>query len=150
MRRHRSKDTRHGEISMNMAPMIDMVFMLLIFYAFCSRLKNAESVEMQLPKPEHSQAVNVVLEDRVLIHCRPADLARPEGEVLYSAGVNPPESLDRISQRLAAVKAAVPDVKVVIRADRRVRFAAVRAVMQIVADNQIERMNLVAMAAERE
>jgi biopolymer transport protein ExbD len=135
---------------MNMAPMIDMVFMLLIFYAFCSRLKNAEIVEMEIPNPEQSQALEVALEDRVLIHCRPADPARPEGEVLYSAGVNPPEPLSRISQRLAAVKAAVPDVKVVIRADRRIRFSAVRAVMQIVSENEIERMNLVAMAAERE
>ena len=135
---------------MNMAPMIDMVFMLLIFYAFCARLKNAENVEMLLPQPDKSQAVNVVQEDRVLIHCRPADPARPEGEVLYSAGVNAPESLSRISQRLAAVKAVVPELKVVIRADKRVPFSAVRALMQVVADNEIERMGLVALTAELE
>jgi biopolymer transport protein ExbD len=150
MARKRSKSSRQGEIAMNMAPMIDMVFMLLIFYAFCSRMKNAENVEMQLPKPDASQALNVVLEDRVVIHCRPADPANPNGEVWYSAGVNPPEPLSRISERLAAVKQAVPDLKVMIRADRRLPYSVVRAVMQVVAEHQVERMNLVALTAELE
>lgn len=135
---------------MNMAPMIDMIFMLLIFYAFCSRMKSAENVEMLLPNPEHSQALNVVVEDRVIIHCRPADPARPGSDVLYSAGVHAPEPLSRISERLAAVKAAVPDLKVVIRADRRLPYSAVRVVMQQVADHGIERMNLVALTADLE
>lgn len=148
MRAERSGKDR--ELTMNMAPMIDMVFMLLIFFAFCARLKSAESVEMLLPKPEKSQALNVPLEDRVLIHCRPADPANPAGDVLYSAGVNPPESLERISERLERVKQVVPDLKVVIRADRRLPFEAVRAVMKVVADQGIERMNLVALTAELE
>ena len=76
----------------------------------------------------------------------------PDGILLKpgDAGINPPEPLSRISERLAKVKAAVPDLKVVIRADRRVPFSAVRALMQVVADNQIERMNLVALSGELE
>ena len=133
-----------------MAPMIDVVFLLLIFFALVTRFASAENVAMELPTPERSKAQNVQLKDRVMINCRLAGPARPEAGVLYSAGPNPPESLDRISARLAAAKQVVPDLKVVIRADRRLPYAAVRSVMRIVAENEIEMMNLVAHVGDGE
>jgi biopolymer transport protein ExbD len=139
---------RRRALTFNMAPMIDVVFLLLIFFALVTRFASAESVQMELPSPENSQARNVQLKDRVVINCRPADGEDPGAGVLYSAGPSPPEPLSRISARLAAARAALPEIKVVIRADRRLPFSAVRAVMQTVAENEIEMMNLVAVAGE--
>ena len=145
----RTRSRKHA-LAFNMAPMIDVVFLLLIFFALVTRFASAENVAMELPKPEHSKAQNVQLKDRAVINCRLADAGRPEGGVLYSTGPNPPESLERIAARLAAAKQAVPELKVVIRADRRLPYAAVRSVMQVVAENEIEMMNLVAHVGDGE
>lgn len=142
--------SRRRSLIFNMAPMIDVVFLLLIFFAVVTRFASIENVQMDLPSPENSQAQDAQLKDRVVINCRPLDAFRPESGVLYSAGANPPESLERISARLAAAKRAVSDLVVVVRADRRLPFLAVRSVMQVVADNGIERMNLVALVGAGE
>ena len=55
-----------------------------------------------------------------------------------------------LSDRLAAMKAVIPDIKVIVRADRRLRYADVRAVMGVIARNQIELLNVVAHVAETE
>ncbi len=141
-----AQSRRHPDIRFNMAPMIDVVFLLIIFFVLVSTFASAESVPMNLPEPEKSMAKNVKITDRVVINCRlvgsmtQGDSAR----ALYSVGPNRPESLDTISRRLAAAKEVNPNLKVIIRADKRLPYDLVRSVMQIVADNQIENMSLVA------
>jgi biopolymer transport protein ExbD len=134
----------------NMTSMIDVVFLLLIFFALVTRFASSENVPMELPKPEHSRAQDVELKDRVVLNCRWADPARPDAGVIYSAGPLPPEPLEQIATRLAAGKRLEPKLKVVIRADRRLPFAAVRAAMRAVADNDIEMMSLVALVGDGE
>ena len=146
MRSTRNKPKRQRGLSLNMAPMIDVVFLLLIFFAVVTRFASAERVVLELPAPEDSQARNVQLKDRVVVNCRLAAPDDPGSEVLYSAGPNPPESLERIARRLAIARRSVPDLKVVIRADKRLPFHSVRAVMRVVAENEIEMMNFVAHA----
>ncbi|MCK4660076.1 MAG: biopolymer transporter ExbD [Phycisphaerae bacterium] len=146
----RKTKLRRQALILSMAPMVDVVFLLLIFFALVTRFASAENVQMDLPKPEHSAAQNVQLKDRVVINCRLADPGDIGAGVLYSVGPYPPESLERISARLVVAKKAVEDLKVVIRADRRLPFAAVRVVMQVVAENRIEMMNLVAHVGEGE
>jgi hypothetical protein len=104
---------------------------------------------MVLPKPVASKAVNTQLSDRVIINCVLANPSAPESSgVIYSIGPSRVDSLDRLSNRLAASKAATPNLQVVIRADKRLPFHAVREVMAIVAENRIEVMNLVAHVGE--
>ncbi len=134
----------------NVTSMIDIVFLLLVFFALVTRFASAENVPLELPKPEHSRAQDVQLKDRVVINCRWVDADRPEGGVIYSAGPLPPEPLERIGERLGRAKRMEPGLKVVIRADRRLPFAAVRAVMRVAAENEIEMMNLVALAGDGE
>jgi len=148
MRSRNKATSRKQALAFHMAPMIDVVFLLLIFFALVTRFASAENVQIELPQPENSAAKNVQLKNRAVINCRLADPSRPDAGVLYSAGANPPESLERVSARLAAAKATVPGLKVVIRADRRLPFTAVRAVMRVVAENEIEMMNLVAHVGE--
>lgn len=129
--------------------MIDVVFLLIIFFMLVSTFASAESVRMDLPNPEHSLAKKVKITDRVVINCVPAQISA-RGEALASAcsvGPNPPESLERIANRLASAKSANPQLKVVIRADKRLRYEQVREVMRMVASQQIEDLKLVAHVA---
>ncbi len=50
--------------------------------------------------------------------------------------------LEVLSKNLAAFKRDVPELKVVLRADRRLAYADVRAVMREIARNNIEMLNV--------
>ena len=106
---------------------------------------------MDLPHPDKSRAVNVKLTDRVVINCVLTDPASPAtSPVAYSVGPLRVASLEELSDRLAAAKAATPSLQVVLRADRRLPYRAVGQVMKVIAANQIEVMNIVAHVGEGE
>lgn len=133
----------------NMAPMIDVVFLLIIFFVLVSTFASAERVSMELPDPDASQAKNVKLTDRVIINVQLADADAGDGSgVTYNLGAVRVDSLGAISDRLAEYVRNVPNLKVVIRADRRIHYGAVREVMEVVAENGIEKMNIVAHVGE--
>lgn len=128
-----------------MTPMVDVVFLLIIFFVLVSTFTSAERIAMELPKPHESQAKNIKLTDRVIINVQLLDPGSPgPAKVGYSIGPARVESLGSIAERLALHARLVPDLKVIIRADRRVEYGAVRRVMEIVAENGIEKMNMVA------
>ncbi len=138
-------------VSFNMTPMIDVVFMLIIFFMLVSNFASVENLELDLPDPDHSQAAKVKLTDRVVINCLLAAPWSPSTSLaVYSIGPMRVASLNELSDRLAAAKAATPGLQVVLRADRRLPYTAVRQVMEVVARNGIEIMNLVAHAREGE
>ena len=141
MRKHRPR----RPLTFNMAPMIDVVFLLIIFFVLVSTFASAERVPMELPDPDASQAKNVKLTDRVIINVELTDPDTSDGsQVRYSLGAVRIGSLGEISDRLGRYVRDVPNLKVVVRADRRVRYGAVREVMEVVAENGIENMNIVA------
>ncbi len=142
-------------LSFNATPLVDVIFILTIFFMLISRFSSEELVPMDLPKPEQSQAKVVKMRDRVVINCRladPADPTRPgpirSSSVVYSLGPNRPQPLGSIAARLVTMKRESPDMKVVVRADRRLPYGAVRTVMQVLAENRIAMLNVVAHVAE--
>ncbi|MCH7807972.1 MAG: biopolymer transporter ExbD [Planctomycetes bacterium] len=148
IRTHKQALTASG---FNATPMVDVIFLLTIFFMLVSRFSSAEQVPMELPKPDASRAQVTKLPDRVIINCRLADVTDPVGaDVLYSIGPNRPERLDVLADRLSAMKRARPDIKAVIRADRRLHYGAVREAMRVVARSGIEMLNVVAHVAEDE
>ena len=148
VRNHRRPPARMG---VNLTPLVDVIFMLTIFFMLVSRFSSAEQVPMELPRPDHSHAKVVKMPERVVINCRLATAAGPgEPAVLYSIGPNQPESLAVISERLAAMKTQSPDMKVVVRADRRIHYAHVRAAMRVIARNNLEMLNVVAHVGEED
>ncbi len=132
----------------NATPMVDVIFLLTIFFMLVTRFSSAEQIPMQLPTPKHSRARIVHMPERVVINCRPADPAHPDRGTLYSLGPNPPEPLEKMAERLAVWKHDVPNMQAVIRADRRLPYAAVRAVMRVLAENKITMLNVVAHVSE--
>lgn len=145
----RAQHFRREPVSFNMTPMIDVVFMLIIFFMLVSTFASVENLEMDLPDPDHSQAAKVKLTDRVVVNCLSANPSNPAGgRVIYSVGPLRVGSLDELTAALAAAKAATPNLQVVLRADRRLPYSVVRQVMQTIARNRIEVMNIVAHVRE--
>ena len=139
-------------LTFNATPLVDVIFILTIFFMLISRFSSEELVPMDLPKPEQSQAKVVKMPDRVVINCRLADPTQPgalrSSRVYYSLGPNRPEPLGSIAARLVTMKRESPEMKVVVRADRRLPYGAVRIVMQVLAENRITMLNVVAHVAE--
>jgi biopolymer transport protein ExbD len=52
-------------------------------------------------------------------------------------------SIDALSERLAEVARINPQVRVILRADRRLPYGKVREVMEIVASHQLRRLQVV-------
>ena len=151
MQSPRSQYRRQPRLTFNATPMVDVFFMLAIFYMLVTRFSSAEQVPMELPRPQGSLAEVAQIPERVVINCRLADPARSSpSSALYSVGPNRPESLAMISERLAALKRQSPDLKVIIRADRRLDYAPVRALMRVIAHHRIDMLNVVAHVAQDE
>ena len=149
MRVGRSHRPRAGVLSFNATPMVDVVFLLTIFFMLVTRFSSAEQVAMQLPNPDASRAETTKIPERIVINCRLAPAADPLGRnVFYSVGPNPPEPLDSLSNRLGALKREQPRLSVVLRADRRLHYSDVRAVMRVIASHQIEMLNIAAHVSE--
>ncbi len=151
MRYRRNPRSQSGPLRFNATPMVDVFFLLTIFFMLVSRFSSAEQVRMQLPKPRESQAKVMKLPERIVINCRPTDTDDPTAPtVLYSVGPNPPEPLAQLSDRLAALKRESPNLAAVLRADRRLRYEDVRAVMRVIAANRIDMLNVAAHVSEGE
>ena len=148
IRRVRIHQRDRSSIRFNATAMVDVMFMLSIFFMLITRLSEEELVRMQLPNPEQSQAKAVKLPDRIIINCLPADRDNPEAGVIYKLGPNRPEPLSTIRNRLVEIKTQQPNLKVVVRADRTLPYANVRALMRVLAGQDIEMLNVAAHVAE--
>lgn len=115
----------------NFTPLIDVMFLLTIFFMLVARFTVVEQVPMELPRPQASQARERRLHEPMVINCRPiAGKAPDEFSAVYSLGANPPEPLESITPRLAHLKEESPELRVLVRADRRLPYAAVRRALQ--------------------
>lgn len=139
-------------LDLNAIPMIDVIFMLVVFFVLVGRMAYEQNVPMKLPFPRDSQALPHRGVEQIVLNCRPADEGRDPVRVLYSLGPNPPESLEDIGRTLRSMKTQYTDqggaLQVVIRADRRLRFSDVRAAMQTVAALDIPMLNVAVQAKE--
>lgn len=148
MRINRDRQRSRRPLGVNLTAMVDVIFMLTIFFMLVTRFSSAEQMPMQLPEPDESKAAVAELPERETVNCRLADPTT--GGVLYSLGPNRPESLDVIADRLVARKRESPNLKVVVRADRRLEYRFVRDLMRVIADSGVDVLNVVAHVAERE
>jgi biopolymer transport protein ExbD len=107
-----------------MAPMIDMVFLLLVFFMVASHMNRLERVEIGVPVAEHAR--------------RPKDLAdrrtitvREDGQLYLGSR---PSSLEEITPAVERQQREVPGLKIYLRADKDTDHGKVRAVMKACAE----------------
>lgn len=150
MRYRRPSRLARASLGFNATPLVDVIFTLTIFFMLVSTFSAVESVPMQLPSPTGSQAKLVKTPQRVVINCRLDDTGEYAGEIAYSIGPNRPESLVDIAERLAEMRQENPEMRVVIRADRRLRYDDVRAVMKAIAAEGVEIVSVAAETSGRE
>jgi biopolymer transport protein ExbD len=109
-------------VTMNMTPMIDVVFLLIIFFLVSSHLAQQETqLELDLPTASTGAEPEEGSSQRVTINL----LA--DGRVLLGAE---PTSLDELTERLAfESQSATEPLEVRVRADQSIDFGKVKPVL---------------------
>ena len=123
-----------------MTPMIDVTFLLLIFFMLAGHFASAEKVEIDLPRPNQNQGVERRLKDKVIINVERHDAT---GELELRLGPMRLGSLGELGERLGQVAEENPQTQVILRAHRRLRYGDVRRVMEIVAAQKLTRLQIV-------
>ena len=115
--------TRLGDeedLQVDMAPLIDCVFLLLIFFLVATTLKKIDK-ELPLELPDAEASLEVQQPDEF------AAVAVDAEGVFYLDGTPVPISLLR--EELQTKAAANPEIKIRLDVDRRAEFAAVMQVL---------------------
>lgn len=111
------------ETKLQMAPMIDMVFLLIIFFMTASHLSSSKNVELEIPEAARG-VVPKERPDRWTVN-----ILR-DGS-LYSG--QQPVTLDELRQLVTVRVQQDPNTKVYLRADKSTPHKQVRGVMNAMA-----------------
>ena len=124
---------RGGRLEMNMTPMIDVVFLLIIFFLVSSHLQKQEAhAELDLPSAETGDE-NVQADNRTLtvnISSRQANF-----QIAFGARIVPPAKLKK--QLQSELKRAQGNIEVRIRGDRSIPYRAVEPILVTCAELNI-------------
>jgi len=147
--------------SMNMTPMIDVTFQLIIFFMLVNNIIGEEAVEMIVPKLDNPKTYEMGEKDRVTVNVSPQsyDSARKVGDLnipgeaasvkvgLMSYGL---DEMEAVTEALRQAKAQNEKVEVLLRADSGLYYDEVQPVMQAITSAGIVKVNIVAYMPEEE
>jgi len=111
------------ETKLQMAPMIDMVFLLIIFFMTASHLSSSKNVEIEIPVASRG-AIPKERPDRWTVNIlRDGTVFSGQEKI----------SIDDLRQSVAARVQTDPELKVYLRADKQTPHKQVRDVMNAMA-----------------
>jgi len=115
---------RRRRVTLNLTSLIDVLFLLLIFFMLTSTFRQSGELELELPDSTTS-APAVRGEER-----RPTEVAlRADGQVLVDGSV---VGQDELVEALRAKREADPDARVVLNAEAAARHADVVQLIDVV------------------
>ena len=121
-----SRNTR-GRVTMNMTPMIDVVFLLIIFFLVSSHLARQETqVALDLPTASTGEPLEESPRQRVTINVMPG------GQVLLAGQ---PVAAEELAAKLKFERSrSDSDLEVRIRGDRDVPYSAIEPLLVACAE----------------
>lgn len=106
--------------NINLTPMIDVVFLLIIFFMAGTQFSEAErQIGLKLPGAGELKAMIAPPDRREIV-------VTSDGRVMLDGATM---SVEQITQQLRALLARYPELKIVIRADGKVEYQQVVSVM---------------------
>ncbi len=146
------KGKRRVGIRIDMTPMVDIAFLLLIFYMATTQFKPPEARAVELPK-SHSQIelpdkdiinVTVTKFDSIYVDYLEKDIVMIDGQNVASnvrKVFTAPAS--RVAEQILRARAKNIKALVVIKADRRATFGVMQDVMKQMQENSLERFLII-------
>lgn len=120
------RQKERDEIEIDMSPMIDMVFLLLIFFIVASAVIKNEPVKIDVPSAVYAK----VPEDET----GRAMITLTEEGSLYVGPTQRQVTQDELSEWLGLELEADEDIRILIRADRDVEYRDTEKIMEACAE----------------
>ena len=139
----RLQPARDSGLSINLTPMIDVVFLLLIFFVLIAQSSRWRRAQVELPEPEPSAAEYVDTPDLLTITVICDERGKLTAYQIQGQMISPAQ-VGILTQKLLDRRKANPHVEVSLRADRRADGQVVQALMAACAQAGISHVNLVA------
>jgi biopolymer transport protein ExbD len=132
--------TQHDEQpSVNLTSMIDVVFLLIIFFMVATKFTERErDIDLQLPEVAIASALTSAPKQRVVTVKKTGQITLDGEEV----------SLPGLIQRLAAARSEYPNTSVVIRGDAACAFQDVAATLAACKDAKITELGITVQVAD--
>lgn len=113
------------DVGFQMAPMIDCVFQLMIFFMCASHLHvTLDNPPIQVPVAPNASIPEELTDRRYLT-------IQADGTVLMGGTV---VTLDQVRTEITKAVAAIPNLKIFLRADARLRHKQVKELMSVLAE----------------
>lgn len=143
---------RRVAIRIDMTPMVDIAFLLLIFYMATTQFKPPEARAVELPS-SHSQIelpdkdiinITVTQYDSIYVdYIRPVEV-EIEGQMVTTKGrVVRYADTYNVASEINKARAVNPRALIVIKADRRAKFGIMKEVMRSMQENHLERFLII-------
>ena len=151
---------------MNLTPLIDVVFLLIIFFMLVSQIVAEQNVEMIVPAPTDPQTQELTEDDRpIMVNVAPVayeDDSRSAMPLRHSGQATKvvvgtrefgASQTSSITEYLRAMKASrieqgIEPVQVVVRADMAIHYEEVRPILEAIRAAEIEDVKLAAYTEE--
>ena len=125
--------------TLNMTPMIDVVFLLLIFFMVATRFAEMErDIELELPEVAATQTLDSAPKQRVVMVHDDGRVTLDRNEVL----------LPELTQKLSLAKQEYPRLSVVIRGDASCAFQHVAATLAACKEAHISDLGITVRIAQ--
>ncbi|MDR9439443.1 MAG: biopolymer transporter ExbD [Halomonas sp.] len=126
---------RRDPVEVNLTPLIDVVFLLLIFFMVSTTFETRQALELELPESESGQAMEAAPVTVVVTAAGEYRL----GERVHAAGM--------LGEALAAEAEQAREHGLVVEADGRAAHADVVRVLDRAAGLEIRRVRIATVAA---
>ena len=158
-----SKVFQRGTVKpeMNMTPLIDVTFLLIVFFMLVSNIVANESVPMVVPKLDDPRTRQLGEVEKVVVNIAPATytgdarltspLDHPGQARFVQVGAGDRFDMGNLAGLTEALRQEVqarPDVQVLLRADAALYYDQVQPVMDAITAAGVGVVNLVALMPE--
>ncbi len=130
---------KHKPVMIDMTPMVDIAFLLLIFFMATTQFKAPESIPILLP--ESHSAIKLPESDVVILTVGP----KPENELFWRLEPQPEVGIEMSEMENALVEARIrnPRLRIAIKAHKDAEFGVISDMMEILQKTNNTRFNLV-------
>ena len=118
----------------NIAPLIDVVFQLIIFFMLVAQITRVEVEDLSLPEAKAGKAAREAKPGRVVIN------VHADGRIIVSGREHTPASLEGVLARERQARRA--DTSVLVRGDRETPWRTVAQILNACAAQQISRVRV--------
>ena len=133
-RRHQPKRAPdRAKVEANLTPMIDVTFLLIIFFILVSQIVEIENVQMDLPTPIDPASEMAGDHPRAVLNVVPGEGGRVAGYRLGNALYTPEVAgIEAMTDRLSALLEGNPRLRINLRADRSTHYEWIQPVLEAV------------------